>query len=885
MVGAQLGRYRIIRQIGAGGMGVVYRAHDERLGRNVAIKVLPPDVLSDEVVRRRFHKEALALSKLNHPNIAILYDFDTQDGADFLVMEEVTGASLDTLLAAGPLEPAEVMRFGEQLADALAAAHQRGILHRDLKPSNLRLTQDGRLKVLDFGLARTLHDMSLSTASISDFGPAAGTLPYMAPEQLAGEEPDFRSDIYVAGTVLFEMASGHHPFEHKSGPGLVGDVMYKPAPSLRMLVPGIFPELDRIIGKCLEKNPGNRYQSARELAVDLRRLQISSATATGLAPRGYFAPWLRNAVSAGVAIAVLTLLLLIRGRHPAPNRLQYVQLTHFTDAAVAPALSPDGRMLTYLRGPATTFGNTGQRETNVWAQLLPNGEASRLTNDDQPKGWPVFSPDGSHIAYSTIVGQTPVWATWQVSVLGGDARQLMTNADGLTWTSNSHYLYSKVIPNEGQHMAVATASESLSDERLIYVPRDPNGMAHRSFLSPNRKWLLIVEMDASGTWLPCRLMPFDASSAGRPVGPANGQCTAAGWAPDGKWMYLTANVSGEFHLWRQRFPDGEPEQLTLGPTEEEGVSMAPDGTSLLTAAGTRLSTVWFHNKDGDRQITSDGFGLLPTLSPDGKAVYYLRKSGMSSRGYVSGELWRADVASARGQPALPGVGMTYYSLSHDGRKVLYTSDSTTPPGIWIADLDRRTPPRQLTTNGEDRACFGAAGEIIYVSGGPPSRLMRMKEDGSNRQAISPDPIEYLQDVSPNGQWALVNTVGVGGGVSELRAYSIGDGKSMPVCGVCVAGFGPRQARKPFINWAPDGRFFYLSLHWANLGHANKTAVIPVPGAPLNLAPHGNISEADLQKTFGARIINERDVYPGPNPDTYVFTRYVALTNIYRIILH
>lgn len=609
-----------------------------------------------------------------------------------------------------------------------------------------------------------------------------------------------------------------------------------------------------------------------------------------VAPGSYVARWLRNVVLASVAIAGLISLFLFRSRHPALNQLRYLQLTYFTDAAVVPALSPDGRMLAYLRGPVTTFGNTGQRGTNLWVQLLPSGEARQLTNDDRPKSWPVFSPDGSHIAYSTLVGQRSVWDTWQVPVLGGEARQLMPNADGLTWISNSHYLYSKVIPKvipyEGAHMAVATASQSRTDERLIYVPRDPNGMAHRSFLSPNRRWLLIVEMDTTAPWLPCRLMPFDASSTGRAVGPANAQCTAAGWSPDGEWMYFTAKVSGEFHLWRQRFPDGVPEQLTFGPTEEEGVNIAPDGKSLITAAGTSLSTVWFHDKNGDRQITSEGFALLPTLSPDSKTVYYLLKSGLSSSGYVNSELWRTDLASGRAEPALPGVGMTYYSLSHKDRKLLYASDSTAPPGLWIADLDRGTPPRQLTTGGEDRAYFGAPGQIIYQSNAWPGKLMRVKEDGSEQQAISPDPILYLHDVSPNGQWAVVSAPGAGavGAASNVRAYSLRDGKPAPICDVCGAGFGPKQAGKPFITWAPDGRFIYLSLHWANLGRADKTAVIPVRGTPFKLAPHGSITETDLQKKFGARIINERDVYPGPDPDTYVFTRYVALTNIYRIVL-
>jgi DNA-binding winged helix-turn-helix (wHTH) protein/Tol biopolymer transport system component len=629
-----------------------------------------------------------------------------------------------------------------------------------------------------------------------------------------------------------------------------------------------------------------RLQSASELAADTGPLGPSSATVTIVALGKRVMPRLRGALLAGVGVAGLIFLILFRSGNRAPNQIRYIPLTHFTDAAATPALSADGRVLTYLRGPVTTFANTGQRGTNLWVQFLPSGEAKQLTNDDQPKSWPVFSPDGSHIAYSTMVGERSVWDTWQVPVLGGEARQLMPDADGLTWIDNSRYLYSKVIPNEGQHMAVAAASQGRTDERLIYIPRDPNGMPHRSFLSPNRKWLLIVEMNASGTWLPCRLMPFDASSTGRAIGPADGQCTAAGWSPDGKWMYVTARAGEEFHLWRQRFPDGQPEQLTFGPTEEEGVSIAPDGRSLVTAAGTSVSTVWFHDKNGDRQITSQGFTLLPTLSSDSKTVYYLLKSGLSSRGYVNGELWRFDLTNGRAEPVFPGIGMTYYSISHDGHKLLYASDSTVTPGLWIAGLDGAMPPRQLTTGGEDRAYFGASGQIIYRSSGRPSTLMRVKEDGSERQEVSSDPILYLHDVSPNGRWALVSAPGEGpvGTASSVRAYSLPDGKPTPVCDACGASFGPRQVGNSFITWAPDGRFLYLSLHWANLGRADKTGVIPLRGTPFRLAPSGSINETDLQKKLGARIINERDVHPGPDPDTYVFTRYVAFTNIYRIVL-
>src|SRR5579885_3608839 len=207
MIPQNLSHYRVLEQIGAGGMGVVYRAHDEQLERDVAIKVLPPGTLADESARRRFRKEALALAKLNHPNIGGIYEFGSQNGCDFLVMELVSGLTLDAKLAAGPLPEDEVLRLGIQLADGLQAAHAQGIIQRDLKPGNLRLTSDGRLKILDFGLAHwsAPDDIAAATVTLTKAQEVSGTVPYMAPEQLRGQKADERSDLYSAGAVLYEL--------------------------------------------------------------------------------------------------------------------------------------------------------------------------------------------------------------------------------------------------------------------------------------------------------------------------------------------------------------------------------------------------------------------------------------------------------------------------------------------------------------------------------------------------------------------------------------------------------------------------------------------------------------------------------------------------------
>jgi serine/threonine protein kinase len=279
MIGRVLSHYRIHRRLGEGGMGEVFLAQDERLERDVALKILRTGTVVDEQARRRFRKEALALSKLSHPNIATVFDFDTQDGVDFLVMEFVAGDELSGKLAAGPIPEKEIARLGLQLAEGLAAAHERGIVHRDLKPGNLRLTPDGRLKILDFGLAKLVRPSSetAATETMTEADGLAGTLPYMAPEQLRGEAIDARTDIWAAGVVLYEMATGRRAFPEAEGARVITAILTKP-PSLPSAVHRrVSAGLDSIIVKCLEKDPERRYQSAKELAVDLLRNNPTSS--------------------------------------------------------------------------------------------------------------------------------------------------------------------------------------------------------------------------------------------------------------------------------------------------------------------------------------------------------------------------------------------------------------------------------------------------------------------------------------------------------------------------------------------------------------------------------------------------------------------------------
>jgi eukaryotic-like serine/threonine-protein kinase len=277
MIGEIFGHYRIVERVASGGFGVVYRARDELLERDVAIKVLPPGMLNDDSSRRNFRREALALAKLNHPNIETVYEFGSQDGVDFLVMEYVPGRTLSDKLVAGPIQQKELVFLATQIVDALQEAHDCGIVHRDLKPANIVITPKGQAKVLDFGLAKWLRPgEELTSDQISDLLATAGTLPYMSPEQLNGELVDARADIYSTGAVLYEMALNRKVFSGPLASQVINAILHQTPLSPRTANPLISPALDSIILKCLDKDPAERYQSAKELLVDLKRITTRS---------------------------------------------------------------------------------------------------------------------------------------------------------------------------------------------------------------------------------------------------------------------------------------------------------------------------------------------------------------------------------------------------------------------------------------------------------------------------------------------------------------------------------------------------------------------------------------------------------------------------------
>jgi eukaryotic-like serine/threonine-protein kinase len=892
--GTRLGPYRIEAPIGAGGMGEVYRATDTRLKRDVAVKLLSSRLTTEPSAKQRFEREAHIASALNDPHICTIYDVGEHEGRQFLVMELLEGQTLKQYMDGRALPVEYVVKLGMQISGALQTAHDKRIIHRDLKPVNIFVTGRGEIKVLDLGLARLLpqtdQDATLSLALTEPLA-VLGTLPYAAPEQLRGENTDARTDIWGLGTVLYEMATSQRPFSEEVAPRLIDAILHKlPAP-LRGRNGPLPAELERIIFKCLDKDPENRYQSAKEVVVDLRRLEATSTAVAVAAPlRKRPRRWLVPAIGgAGVCAVIAATLLfwprLTRNESAATPSLRWEQLTNFDDSAEIPTLSRDGKLVAFLRGPGS-FGssvNTGQ----IWLKSLPDGEPFQLTKTAFRKQTINFSEDGSRVYFTQVEGRF-AWNTYELPLLGGlEPKLFMANVTGLSWIGSDRVLFSTI--RTGIHMKLSTSSTNRSDQRDIYVPPDQTqGMVHRSALSPDGKWVLLAEMD-SAWWRRCRVVPFDGSTAGRQVGP-QGSCTWAQWSPDAKWMYFTVDTwTAGFHVWRQRFPDGAPQQLTpSGASEEEGLAIMPDGKSFITTAGTQQSAIWLHDdKTGEKQITSEGYAFFPTLSPDGQKVYCLRR-GTASHSYFSGELWVTDVATGAAERLFPGLVLTHFAISQDGKEVVFaTEQGQARSGIWVGWLDRTQAPRQLTFGGEYRAFFGRSGQILYQGTQTLPKIMSINEDGSDKTAVSDLDVMQLQNVSPDGRWALVGMTPPGGhGDRNVTAMAvpIEGGDPIPVCDNCSFRFGVTRFSVPLLSWSLNGKWVFVSLRYFPFG-SSKTAVIPIQsGAAPPSFTKGFASETDFARIPGARLINQGDVPSGMSPGYFVSKRLSAKANLFRIYL-
>jgi serine/threonine protein kinase/Tol biopolymer transport system component len=861
LVGQQFDHYRIVSPLGAGGMGEVYRAHDTRLGRDVAIKTLPHEFARDRERAARFRREARTLASLNHPHIAAIYGVEEFDGTDFLVLELVDGKH-----PSGTLPVADVLRIAAQIADALAAAHARGIIHRDLKPANVMVTPEGRVKVLDFGLAKAIYGEDERAPALSGTltgvesvaGHLVGTPAYMSPEQARGEPVDKRTDIWSFGCLLYELLTGERVFRADTLQETIAAVLER-EPDWQRLPASTPASVRQLLRRCLRKDANQRLTAIAEARDIIEQAQHR---------------WNRWRIAGVCALALMVVtvgaLWLQRPLRPTDSS-QWVQLTKFTDAISQPALSSDGRMVAFIRGESTFYG-PGQ----IYVKILPDGIPVQLTHDNLDKMSPVFSSDDTRIAYTTVDPDFQ-WDTWTVPVLGGEPQLMLKNASGLVWTGPGQMMFSEI--RTGVHMAVVASGESRVGQRDIYVPRDEPDMAHRSYLSPDGKWVLLVEMDIDHLWEPCRLVPADGSSSGRKVGPLGGGCTFAAWSPDGKWMYFTSNAVTANHIWRQRFPDGKPEQITAGPTEEEGIAMAPDGRSFVTAVSLQGASLWLHDRNGDRQISIEGNAAAPVFTADGSKLLYrtVREQPNEFAYYRDpGEVMVADLRTGRSERLAPGFPVLNFDVSPDGRQVVMEApDKAGRARLWLAALDRSAPLRQIPNVEGGQPHFGPAGDILFrhaeeasTADGSLGFVYRVLADGNGSQKAFDQPVSifnFPRPVSPDGRSVFGLGPLPGNGPGAGQVYSL-DGKPP----ITIGGNGQ-------VSWGAGGV-------WLSYYGAPEAFYFPLAtGQVLPPVPAGGFrSSEEIGRLPGARRLEGRLITPGPTPDVYAFYRGNTQRNLYRI---
>jgi DNA-binding winged helix-turn-helix (wHTH) protein/Tol biopolymer transport system component len=586
---------------------------------------------------------------------------------------------------------------------------------------------------------------------------------------------------------------------------------------------------------------------APQVPAPTRRWALPWTALAALVAAGIVTAWLRPAVplsSAGTVAGIQ-------------------QITDFADSAVSPALSPDGRMLAFIRG-----GSGFLTPDRVYVKLLPDGDAHLLSDDPRLKYGPAFSPDGTRVAYTVM--ENSGWATYAVSALGGEPQLMLSNAAGLTWLDPHHLLFAEI--REGQHMGIVTAAEDRSGVRDVYMPAHQRGMAHVAVPSPDRRRALVVEMDGQGVWTPCRLVSLDSASAGYPVGPA-GACTAAAWSPDGRWMYFTAGTGADHHLWRQRVPDGAPEQLTFGPASNEtGVAVDRDG-SIVTSIGTLERTLWLHDASGDRAMSSEGDADSAVFSADGRFVYSL--VSLSSRGGASG-LRRLTVATGQSESLLPGVSMIDFDVSGDGRDVVYTAlDPDRRSRIWIAPIDGRSPPSAIGRPGDGSPHFRTVDEIVFRdSDGRANYLERMRRDGSGRARVVNYPISEIQSVSPAGRWVTA--------VAPLA-----DRTTVAIMAIPADGVGePVRLCEIYCHsaWSRDGSRLFLSVEESSLTSTGRSLAIPVgPGESLPAFPVSGVRPFAAPEVIpGSRSVARADISPGLGPDQFAYVLQSVHRNLFRV---
>ncbi len=739
--GSFLGPYQILERIGAGGMGEVYRARDPRLSREVAVKILPESASVDPLRLHRFQQEARAAGALSHPNVLVVFDVGSHDGMPYLVFEMLEGATLKEHITLGPLPPRKAVDYAIQIAEGLAAAHDKGIIHRDLKPGNLFVTRSGRVKILDFGLAKLQEPLDTTAAASGDsnaemttdteIGKGMGTAGYMSPEQLQGLPVDHRADIFALGTVLYEMLSGRRAFPGRSAPAIREAILRSDASSL-VAVRDIPPTLARLVQRCLEKNPTERFQSAHDVGLALRLLSEPEEDR----PR----PWPRRwAMAVGLLGVVALGLMAVRGRlgyvpgvSVSPPKV--VPFTSFSGREFQPALSADGQYVAFAWD-----GENGDN-FNIYNRRVGSEALVRLTSDPGDAYCPAWSPDGSWIAFIRVNGTDA--AVFVVSSAGGPERRLRPLrpwfGSSLDWSPDGRYLlFTDSDSSDGPFGAFLLSPDDLTVKRLTNPSPHYLGDAFPAF-SPGGETVAFARLSASGGLLLGAELSLVPTGGGSSHVITKEPLLIGGldWTADGREIVFSSSRSGAPSLWRIPVSGGAPRPLwgEEGPvlwnaTPAESiveisrafrVSISRAANRLVYTRGFYDTDIWKVGAPGAKAsprtptklIATTQLEEAPQFSPDGQMLAF-----SSTRAGLAAQIWVCKVdGSGCVQLTSFDVPCGTPRWSPDSHQIVFDAPREGSGDIYAIELSTRLIRRITTTPSEESVpSWSRDGRWIYFA--------------------------------------------------------------------------------------------------------------------------------------------------------------------------
>jgi len=803
--GDNLGPYEIIAPIGAGGMGEVYRARDTRLGRDVALKILPSEVVGDTSRRQRFEQEARAVAALNHPNIVAVYDVAFEDRAAFIVSELVRGETLRAVIQRGSVPVRQALDIAVQIADGLAAAHAAHIAHRDLKPENIMLTADSRVKILDFGLAKSISRAPASpddtrTIALTDPGAIVGTVSYMSPEQASGRaDVDGRSDQFSLGLIVHELISGKKAFERPTAAETMAAVIREdPAPLPESLQGPFRWSLER----CLSKEPAQRYEATRDLFLELRQWRdrgseitaVSQAAGPVSAKRGRTSRLVAIAIAAGLAAGLALAWMWLEAPQTPPR---YTPFATEPGIQTMPAWSPAGDRIAYSAEVEGVF--------QIFVRRIGSSTPAQITRQDASCFLSFWSRDSTRIYY--IVDQPGLdRSLWSTGVAGGDAEKVL---DGVARAA---------LSPDGKTLVVAAHQP---DNTFALMLSSPPGAPPRPFpqalisqLDAAFEWQLTFQFTKDGKYLGLLTdahgeseflkIPMDGGSPQvllqhRDMGEFN---TGFGWLPDGNIVWAS-NGSGDGHLMRRDLSSGEDRDITAGVSRERHLALSPDDRTLAFQAGKidyDLIEVPLDGAPPTSVLATDRDEVAPAWAPDGiQFAYATNRDG-------SNEIWlrnRRDgsermIVSAHDFPDGKSNGFLDCAISPDGSRVAYRRFAGASVEIWISSLAGGTPVR-LYNDPHNVFQRGAAWSpdgnwIAYYSTyqGKPA-VLKIRVGASHE----PELVAYAADLnpvrwSPKGDWIAWND-------GHKLALASADGKQKRIVS---------QKQWLTYGWSQDGNSLY-----------------------------------------------------------------------------